>query len=252
MSIRVPILTYHSIDKTGSIISTSPDKFRSQMQHLRNKRFNIISLNDIVTHIREDSTLPSRSVAITFDDGFKNFYAVAYPILKEYGFSATIFLVPGYCGKNNQWDGQPNEIPILDLLDWNEIGEMANNGIEFGAHTMHHSDLSKLSIDQAHQEIVDSKLVIQRHIEKDVFFFAYPYGIMTEKIRRIAIKQYFGACSTQLGLVSQQSDIYCLPRIDMYYFSKNHFFKQLGTSNFSIYINIRNLFRSFKNKRVSL
>ena len=176
MSIRVPILTYHSIDETGSIISTSPDHFRSQMQHLKNKQFNVISLKDIVTSLRNKLPLPQKSISITFDDGFKNFYSVAYPILKKYGFPATIFLVPGYCGKNNQWDGQPERIPILDLLDWDEIQEMASNGMDFGTHTMHHPDLSRLSEEQVYIEITESKSLIQKNLGKDVSFFAYPYG----------------------------------------------------------------------------
>ncbi len=92
MSCKVPILTYHSIDDSGSIISTSPDKFRSQMRHLRDKHFNVISLKEVVTNIRKKSPLPRRSIAITFDDGFKNVYNIAYPILKNYGFTATVFL----------------------------------------------------------------------------------------------------------------------------------------------------------------
>ncbi len=100
---KIPILTYHSIDNSGSVISTTPERFRSQMQYLSDSSFNVISLNEIATCIREKQPFPSRSLAITFDDGFKNNYDIAYPVLKEYGFSAIIFLVTGYCGRNNRW-----------------------------------------------------------------------------------------------------------------------------------------------------
>jgi len=248
MSIRVPILTYHSIDETGSIISTSPDHFRSQMLHLQNKQFNIISLKDIVTYICENSTLPSKSVVITFDDGFKNFYSVAFPILKRYGFTATIFLVPGYCGKNNKWDGQLKGIPVLDLLGWDEIQEMAVNGMDFGAHTMHHPDLSEVSTEQAYDEITESKSLMQKYLGKDVSFFAYPYGNQSKKIQKIVEKQFLGACSTELDFLTLNSNIHSMPRIDMYYFSKNNFFKWLGTPLFSFYIQIRKTVRSLKIK----
>ena len=102
----IPILTYHSIDDSGSIISTDPKKFRAQMQHLVDTSCSVISLADIVTCIRNNRPLPPKSVAITFDDGFKNFLNIAYPILKEFEFTATVFLVPGFCGQNNQWKGQ--------------------------------------------------------------------------------------------------------------------------------------------------
>jgi len=248
MSIRVPILTYHSIDETGSIISTSPDHFRSQMQHLKNKQFNVISLKDIVTSLRNKLPLPQKSISITFDDGFKNFYSVAYPILKKYGFPATIFLVPGYCGKNNLWDGQPERIPILDLLDWNEIQDMAINGMDFGTHTMHHPDLSKLSVEQAYIEITESKSLIQKYLRKDISFFAYPYGNQSKNIQKIVKEQFLGACSTELDFLTLNSNVHSIPRIDMYYFSKNNFFKWLGTPLFSFYIQIRKTVRSLKIK----
>jgi peptidoglycan/xylan/chitin deacetylase (PgdA/CDA1 family) len=247
----VPILTYHSIDNSGSVISTSPEKFRSQMQCLQDKQFHLISLHEMVTCLRENQLLPPRSAAITFDDGFKNVYSMAYPILKEYGYPATMFLVPGRSGKKNQWSGQPKGIPPLDLLDWEEVREMADSGIAFGAHTMDHADLSKLSFEQARREIVDSKLAIQRHLDQDVQVFAYPYGKYTSEIKAIIKDEFSGACSDRLDLVTPGSDIYSLPRIDMYYFSRNHFFRFIGTSLFSFYISLRSALRSIRIKASS-
>ena len=139
---KVPILTYHSIDSSGSVISTSPEKFVSQMRYLAESFFKVISLNDVVKCIQERRPFPPKSAVITFDDGFKNIYDEAYPVLKKFGFKATVFLVPRYCGRNNRWNGQPEGIPTLDLLGWDEIGEMVHNGVEFGAHTMSHPNLS--------------------------------------------------------------------------------------------------------------
>jgi peptidoglycan/xylan/chitin deacetylase (PgdA/CDA1 family) len=248
MSFKVPILTYHSIDDSGSIISTSLDTFRSQMKCLQDKQYNLISLHEMVTCIRENAPLPPRSAAITFDDGFKNFHLVAYPILKKHGYPATVFLVPGYSGKNNQWDGQPKGIPTLELLNWEEVMEMADSGIDFGAHTMGHADLSKLSFEQARREIVDSKLSIQNHLEKDVQLFAYPYGRYINQIKAIIKDEFSGACSDRFGFLGPKSNMYALPRIDMYYFSNNNFFRFIGTSLFSFYISLRGAFRSIRIK----
>ena len=107
----VPILTYHSIDKSGSVISISPENFRAQMKFLHDFGYSVISLKEILTCIQNDRPLPLHSVSITFDDGLKNIYDQAYPVLREFDFSATIFLVAGYCGKNNQWDGQSSSDP---------------------------------------------------------------------------------------------------------------------------------------------
>jgi peptidoglycan/xylan/chitin deacetylase (PgdA/CDA1 family) len=226
------------------------------MQYLRKSSFDVISLKEIATCIRENRSFPSRAVSITFDDGFKNVYDVAYPLLKEFGFQATVFLVPGYCGGNNRWAGQsryagfrfaqPKRIHTLDLLSWDEIVEMADNGIDFGAHTMTHPDLSKLPLEQAAEEIANSKSIIQKHLGKDVLFFAYPYGRRTEAIKSVVKDQFYGACSTELSFVTLQSDIYALPRIDMYYFSRNNLFTWLGTSIFSYYIKCRNILRSLR------
>ena len=251
MGIRIPILTYHSIDNSGSVISTSPERFKSQIQYLHDKNFKTISLNEIATCIHDKLTFPPNSLVITFDDGFKNFYSTAYPVLKEYGFTATVFLVPEYCGKNNQWDGQLKEIPVLDLLDWEEIREMADNGIDFGAHTMNHADLSKLSNDRAHEEIVSSKRIIQRNLKKDVQFFAYPYGRFTHESKAIVENNYSAACSVKLDFAGLKSDIHSLPRIDMYYFSNNNIFRFIDTPIFSIYIVFRSAFRLIRNKVVS-
>ncbi|MDR4499613.1 MAG: polysaccharide deacetylase family protein [Candidatus Scalindua sp.] len=243
---KIPILTYHSIDNSGSVISTSPEKFRSHMQYLSEFSFNVISLEEIVSCIHENRHFPHRSVAITFDDGFKNNYDIAYPVLKVYGFKATIFLVTGYCGRNNRWQGQPAEIPELDLLQWDEIKVMASNGIDFGAHTVNHPNLAELTLKQAEDEIVDSKKEIEERLGKNISHFAYPYGGETGKLRNILKDEFQCAVSTELNVATLGSDIYSLPRIDMYYFSRNNYFTCVGTSNFSHYIRYRKFLRTLR------
>lgn len=243
---KVPILTYHSIDNSGSVISTSPEKFRRQMQYLNDSSFNVISLEKIVSCIRKNRSFPPKSVAITFDDGFKNNYDIAYPVLKEYGFSAIIFLVTGYCARNNRWQGQPPETPELDLLQWDEIKEMANNGIDFGAHTVNHPNLLELTLEQAENEIVDSKKEIEARLGKNIMCFAYPYGKKNNKFSKVLSDEFQCAVTTELKVTNLDSDIYSLPRIDMYYFSRNNFFARIGTPRFFTYIRIRNFLRSFR------
>ena len=216
------------------------------MQILQDRRFDIISLNILVNLIRNKQPLPNKTAVITFDDGFKNFYLKAYPILQEFGFSATVFLVPGYIGKTSRWNATLRGMPVLDLLDWSEIKEMVNKDIDFGVHTMAHEDLTKLPIEEVHREINQSKLAIQNYLEQDNMFFAYPYGKLNNKIKGIIKEEFYGACSTELGLTSFRSDIYALPRVDMYYFSRNRFFAWSGTTHFSYYIKFRSILRSLK------
>ncbi len=243
---KLPILTYHSIDNSGSVISTSPEKFRSQMQYLSDSSYNVISLNEIATCIRENRSFPARSVVITFDDGFKNNYEIAYPILKEYGFSATIFLVTGYCGKNNQWLGQPPEIPELEIMGWDEIVEMSRDGIDFGAHTVNHPNLLELTQEQAEDEMIDSKKEIEARLGKNIMCFAYPYGGKINRFSKILSDEFQCAVTTEMKVADLGSDVYLLPRIDMYYFSRNSFFSWIGSSRFNCYIKIRDLLRSLR------
>jgi len=243
---RVPILIYHSIDASGSVISVSPAKFKEHMGALKSQGFQTISLSQVVECIRAGRKFPEKSVAITFDDGFKNNYSVAFPILKEFDFMATIFLVSGQCGKGNQWDRQTKNIPRLDLLSWAEIIEMSDKGIEFGAHTVNHADLSKLSINKAAEEITHSKSTIQERLKKDVLFFAYPYGRENEQIQNIVNDEFSGAFSDKMELAPLKSDIYSLPRIEMYYFSKNNLFSWIGSPFFHYYIQWRNILRCIR------
>ena len=240
----IPVFTYHSIDDSGSVISTSPTKFREQMNHLKQSGFHAIALGEITRCIRQNRPFPPGAVAITFDDGFKNVHEVAYPVLKEFGFQATVFLVPGYCGRNNQWNKPAERIPTLELLDWKEILEMASNGIEFGAHTMSHPHLSRVSPERAIKEISDSKATVQRNLGKEVGFFAYPYGQQIQAIQDFVRGQFNGACSTQLDCVNLQSEVHSLPRIEMYYFSKNNLFTLFGTRLFPCYVRLRRMLRS--------
>jgi peptidoglycan/xylan/chitin deacetylase (PgdA/CDA1 family) len=241
---RLPILTYHSIDNNGSAISVSPEKFRSQVRQLKEMSFEVISLSQAVACLFQGEALPARSLVMTFDDGFKSVYHEAYPVLREMGLPATVFLVPEYCGRSNQWPGQPRRIPASELLDWKEIKEMSEHGIDFGAHTLTHRDLSQLPFDEAVREIRESKLILENRLGRPVRFFAYPYGKGTAAIRSIVGREFAAACSTELGFVTPQSDAFFLPRIDMYYFSRNCLLAKLDTPLVGLYLRFRGLVRS--------
>ncbi len=242
------VLTYHSIDESGSVISTSPQKFRSQLRHLSDRAFHVVPLSRVAAWIREKHHLPSKTVAITFDDGYQNFYDAAYPVLHEFGFCATVFVVTGRCGKDNRWEGQPARIPSFDLLTWEQIRELSNNAIDFGSHSVNHPDLSRLPVYRAEQEIVDSRKMIQDQTGKDAGHFCYPYGRHTAETKSIVARHYQAACSTELDPVSPESDVYLMPRIDMYYFSRNEIFRKFGTQFVRRYIRYRKFLRALKNQ----
>jgi peptidoglycan/xylan/chitin deacetylase (PgdA/CDA1 family) len=242
----IPILTYHSLDSSGSVISTAPEKFRLQMRNLSDASFTVIKLRDLVTRIRENRELPEKSVAITFDDGFQSVYDVALPVLKDYGYPATVFLVTSFCGKNNRWYGQPDSIPSFDLLTWNQISKMREEQIEFGVHTATHPDLTKLAGSQMSDEIVGARQMLQEQTGESEVAFAYPYGKESAAARDLVKLNFYAACSTQMDFATCGSDVHFLPRIDMYYFSNNDLFSRIGTPSFDRFVGVRKSLRNFK------
>ena len=108
------------------------------------------------------------------------------------------------------------------------------------------SDFSKLDLTQTRREIFDSKLEIERHLGKQVPFFSYPYGTLNRDTIAIIKEEFHGACSTLMDFVSLDSDIYQLPRIDMFYFSNNSLFDYIGTPVFSLYVAFRAALRSIR------
>jgi peptidoglycan/xylan/chitin deacetylase (PgdA/CDA1 family) len=240
------ILTYHSLDSSGSIISTSPEKFQRQMTTLKQTGANVLSLFEVASCLQAKRLFPANSVAITFDDGFRSVYDVAFPVLKEYGFPATVFLVTDFCGKTNRWFGQPGSIPTFDLLGWNEIAEMAPENIEFGVHTATHPDLMKIPQARLEEEIIGARATLQKILSQRDYPFAYPYGTSSSLGRNMIETNFYAACSTRMGFVSMNSDLHFLPRIDMYYFSRNDSFAAVGTPSFKRFIRFRKTLRELK------
>ena len=160
----IPILTYHSLDESRSVVSTPPSIFKMQMQRLQAAGYRTLSLQDVARLIRSGDSFPDKSFVITFDDGYKSTFTEAFPVLERYGYTCTVFLVGGYCGKLNDWPGQPSTIPRLPLLTWSQVKEMHSYGIRLGAHTMTHPDLTRVAVEQAEKEIVQSKVVIEERL----------------------------------------------------------------------------------------
>ena len=157
-----------------------------------------------------------KSIVITFDDGFADNYDNAYPVLKEYGFPATIFSVSRFVGRTNEWM-QDEGFPRRKLLGWRELKEMSDNGIIIGSHTTTHSLLTEIEPESARQEIMNSKYELEDSLEKPVHFFAYPYGGLNEQIGKFVKEAgYLGACSIRSGFNSEATDPFTLRRIEVY------------------------------------
>lgn len=216
---KIPILTFHSLDNDGSVISFNPARFKKILTILKSKGYTAISLHDLIEWMDSKQSLESPAFVITFDDGFENLYHHAFPVLEEYGFQATIFLTAGYCGLKNNWHSQPSHIPLKPILTWDQVREMSKTVFDIQAHSINHPYLSQEPSEVVENEITGSKKMIEDKIGKAVDFFAYPYGDYNDLVYKLGSIHYQGACSVDLNFTTVNSDRYLLERIDMYYFS---------------------------------
>lgn len=244
---RIPVLTYHSLDESDSPISMSPQKFRWQMEYLRDRNWRTLTLKELLDG-HACGGWPTRTLALTFDDGFTNFAEQALPILTACGFSATLFVVPDWIGRTNILPSQPRRMPRLDVMDWETVGNVANAGIEIGAHSLTHPHLTHLTMDEARHEIIESQRAIEDRIGRPVQAFAYPYGERSWMLEEIVRRHFRGGFGTRLEFVSPSSRTSALGRIDAYYLRDQGFFRALVAGELGGYIRVRHWLRTLRHK----
>jgi len=220
MDVKVPILMYHRVSETDNPVERRyccpPKSFRRQMHLLRLLGYCPIALDDFIEYTAGKKSLNPKSLVITLDDGYKDTYTHAYPILKEYGFPATVFLISNLIGRTNEW-AQERGFPRRDLLDWPQIREMATDGVFFGSHTLSHVPLTEVSRETMIREIRDSKKALEETLGKPVNFFAYPYGKLNQEVKSVVLQTGFrAACSADPGFNRKGTDPHILRRIDIY------------------------------------
>lgn len=211
---QVPILTYHSVDDSGSVISLNEREFEHQIASLHRWGYRPLSLIDAVRKVRAGEPLPARHVIFTFDDGFRNNLTIATPILLRYGYTATIFIATGYTGKESSWPRQHASIPRLPMMTPAELREIKTAGIDLGAHTHTHPFLAELEPDAAREEIRRSKDELENHIGEAVPLFSYPYGSFHDAAHGAAAEMFEAAISIRLGRMRADGDLYAIERIN--------------------------------------
>ncbi len=235
---RSAILTYHSIDDSGSVISMPPATFRRHMDFLAQAGIPVVPLDQALTQ--------PGSVAITFDDGFANLIDHAVPVLAEHNFPATIFLVSSYCGGQNNWPGQSyDKASILPLMSWDEAAALPPD-ITLGAHTVNHPDLTRLSAEECERELRDCQTEIEQRLGRPARWVAYPYGSSSVQVQQIASRYFDLAVGTTLNFVSAHPNVMNLPRIDTYYLRESFPIERLFTPVGSAFIGVRKLLRQLR------
>ncbi len=232
---RSAILTYHSLDDSGSVISTPPEVFRRQIESLAGSGIPLVPLD-------RAASCPG-SIAVTFDDGYRNLAKHAFPVLEHFRVPATVFVVSRYCGLHNNWPSQPaGLVPELPLLSWQELAA-APPGINIGAHTATHPRLPALSADDCDRELSECREEIEQRLARPVRWLAYPFGSCTPGVCSSAARHFELALGTSLRFVSPGVSPMNMPRIDMFYLRDRRSLDRLFSPLMRGYIGIRNAAR---------
>lgn len=182
-------MLYHLVGENRSLFTVKPEEFKKQVEYLAKKKYNIVSLADLLGMI-EQGNIPKKIVVLTFDDGFQDFYFNVLPLLKKYNFKATMFLSTGFMGKKRQ----SRSGDWLQILDWPEIKEIQETGlVDFQPHSITHPKLDKEPLERAKQEISGSKMAIEEALDKNCRFFAFPFGNYNEQVIEVLRNHNFKA-----------------------------------------------------------
>lgn len=210
---RTFIISYHRIEEfRGGLrgLCVRPPVFDAQLRYLHARGFRTISLSGLIELLKTGAPIPRKVFVITLDDGYENNYLNAFPVLKKYNFTATVFLHAEAIGKIYAYPRTPYPDRHLSRA---QIAEMSGY-LDFGSHSMSHPDLTELTPDKIFRELLDSKTAIEKIVKKPVDTFCYPFGRHNDAVKDITKKLYAGACTTRPGLVDGRSDPYSLPRFD--------------------------------------
>jgi peptidoglycan/xylan/chitin deacetylase (PgdA/CDA1 family) len=225
----VPIIMYHRVNYTEKPQQsiTSPENFRWQMEYIKKHGYQVIRLADLVQAQKTGKRLPKKSVVISFDDGTEDNYTYAFPILKEYGFPAIIFI-------------PFKHVDLNDFLKTAQIKEMLAAGIDFGSHAYHHAYLPDLPLDQQKLEIFESKHALEKTFGIPIDYFAYPVGGFMPQTKQMVIEAgYKAACTTNRGEDKGNQDLYELKRIR---------FSDKDNKNYILWMKLTGYYNLFRKK----
>lgn len=223
----MPILVYHQVAESGSFPGypwrVTPAMFESHMRLLAEEEYKVMALAEFLGAHQEGCVIP-RSVVLTFDDGFRGVLLHAYPILKRYGFSATVFLTTGYMGRSEfpwvcPWLGLKEDREEYRPLSWAEVRAMQGSVVSLGSHTVTHPHLGHLSPPEMRWEVVEARRQIKEQTGTQVHCFAYPggiglYGDHTRETKELLHAQgYRCALVSEVGRNGHSADPFRLRRL---------------------------------------
>jgi len=200
---------YHHVDDLPrSVVDpyrrdlTAPTlQFKLQLDLLERYRVKTVSLADLVSHFAGAEPLPERAVVLTFDDGYEDNYRLAYALLRQYGMTATFFIITDLVGEPG-------------YLTWDELRDMQQHGMSIESHTLTHPDLSILPLRELRRQLGESRLALERELDRAVRFIAYPSGQYSPLVVSEArAAGYEAAVTINYGLVQHGTTPFELMRV---------------------------------------
>jgi peptidoglycan/xylan/chitin deacetylase (PgdA/CDA1 family) len=215
----IPILMYHQVDvppPSGTPLRgmvVSPQAFAWQMQLIAGLGYRGLSMRELEPYLSGERR--GRVLGITLDDGYRNNLVHALPVLQRRGFSATCYVVSDAVGATNEWD-RGNGVATQPLMDEADLCRWAGAGMEIGAHSRSHADLTKLDDAQAREQISGCRVDLEARFGTPVRHFCYPYGSYGPREATLAREAgYLTATTTRRGRVAPGDDAWQLRRVLM-------------------------------------
>ncbi len=226
----VPIVMYHSVNPVMrqeiKLLRVSPETFERQMRFLKSHHYNVLTLESLATLIKEKKKILPKTIALTFDDGYKDNYIYAFPILKKYHLPVTVFIIT-------------DEVGRADRLSWDEIKTMQDSGIvTFGSHTLGPEPLINIKSEQElRKQIFDSKKILEEKLGRWINAFSYPEGRFNNKIKQLVMTAgYKLAVATNPGKKFVNDDIFALKRLRISASANNLFVFWIETGGYYNFI----------------
>lgn len=240
------ILTYHSIDASRSPISVDAAAFRRHVVWLASSAVSVVPLERLL-----DVPDGGHAIAITFDDAFRSFIDVAWPLLREHRLPVTVFVPTAHVGGENAWDAPGGPVPRFRIADWDALARAAEEGATLGAHTRTHPDLRRVSQDALADELTGSAERVRAETGRACRAFAYPFGRLDERVVAAARPVFDLACTADLRTLRSGDEPLRLPRLDAYYFRDNDWLMRFGSAPFQRRLWLRRRGRQVRSLAVS-
>lgn len=234
MEPAIPILMYHHVnDHRGDPLTVSPAAFEAQMRFLVRRGYRTLTLDELLAVVERKERISPRSVVLTFDDGYLDFWFHGYPLLERYGMKAILFLVTSWVKERGTPRGFPGRVPSHQeakaliragrsgeaIVSWEEVESMVQKGlVEISSHTHTHARCQPTdgSIDEGHvkEELARSKALIEERLGSSCHALCWPWGLYDEEAVKVAKEVGYRALFTaERGVVTQGSDPFALRRI---------------------------------------